>query len=120
MKLAAVLHDLIAELDRNYSGAIPCSQSINAGTADGGAGTPERQPQRERRRRMRRSALDPIRPLIEAFVVRRARAVDPTRFTYGRLATLIRRRSGRQFSETTIRRRLVAWGLDAGMRRYAK
>jgi hypothetical protein len=72
------------------------------------------------RRRKRYSALDPYRGIAEAFIRRRARARDRSIYTYERLARLIERKSKRRFTDTTIQRRMVVWGLVDGMERYKK
>lgn len=73
-----------------------------------------------RRRRVRRSDLEAYRSIVEAFIHRRARARNPSVYTYRRLAQLLKRKSGRSFAVSTLQRRLIKWGLVDGMRRYNK
>lgn len=114
------LRDLANELDRSfYRKALPDQSSLQidgVGCSDDSVEIPLWRP----RRRKRKSALDEYRPLVEAFVIRRARAARPERFTYLRLQSLIKKKSKRLFSISTIARRLQRWGLANGMRRYEK
>ncbi|GAB3626937.1 hypothetical protein PTE30175_03538 [Pandoraea terrae] len=111
---SSIVSALVRQLEARYGGAPPTADPPLAGSS--GAG-PDARPSRRRRRH---SALDPYRTIAEAFIKRRARARDRSDYTYARLARLIERRSGRRFAESTLQRRMVAWGLVDGMERYQK
>jgi hypothetical protein len=113
------IHDLVDELDRLFygksfeqsstlAGGVQCSDDFAVSLA------------LRARRRKRRSALDEYKPVAQAFVIRRARAARPARFTYARLQKLIERKSKRLFCISAIQRRMVHWGFADGMTRYAK
>jgi len=122
MKRRAI-DELVAALNQHYTPAQTKKHSSTGASighaSNGDASITAEQSIRERRR-MRRSALDQYRPIVEAFVVRRARAENPSRFTYQRLARLIQRRAGRRFAVSTLARRMAVWGLADAMGRYSK
>ncbi len=116
------IDELVAALNQHY---VPArmkrhsSTGASIGDANNGGAPITADQSVGQRRRMRRSALDQYRPVVEAFVVRRARAENPSRFTYQRLSRLIERRAGRRFAVSTLTRRLAIWGLADAMRRYS-
>jgi hypothetical protein len=113
------IHDLVDELDRLFYGKSFEQSSTQAGGVQCSDDSAMSLALRARRRK-RRSALDEYKPVAQAFVIRRARAARPARFTYLRLQKLIERKSRRLFCISAIQRRMVHWGLADGMKRYEK
>jgi hypothetical protein len=111
---SSTISALILQLENRYGRASPTAAPVLAALAPP---EPDATPLRRRRRG---SALDPYRTIAEQFIKRRARASDRSSYTYARLARLIERHSGRRFAESTLQRRMVAWGLVDGMERYQK
>jgi hypothetical protein len=113
------IHDLVDELDRLFYGKSSGQSSTETSGVQYSDGFAVSLAIHARRRK-RRSALDKYKPVAEAFVIRRARAAKPARYTYSRLQKLIERKSKRLFSISAIQRRMFHWGLADGMMRYEK
>lgn len=104
---------LILQLESHYGAAHPASDAARAPVGPGSESG-------LLRRRHRRSGLDAYRRIAESFIRRRARSANRAHYTYARLAELIERHSGRRFAVSTLKRRMIVWGLVDGMERYQK